>query len=75
MPEKTLFSHLFILRARFTPVAVRINADSTARSEFPPDLDVTGIHETDQIFHDFVYAVFMKISMISETEQIELEGF
>ena len=37
------------------------------------DLDIARIHECYQVFHDYVDAVFVEISMIAETEQIELE--
>ena len=37
------------------------------------DLDIARIHECYQVFHDYVHTVFVEISMIAETEQIELE--
>ena len=33
-----------------------------------------GIHQLNQIFHDDIHAIFMKIAMITETKQIQLQA-
>ena len=66
---------LFPLRPRLTVIAVRVDRDAAAREETSPDLDVFRVHQLDQVFHDDVHAVLMKIAVIAEAEQIELQRF
>lgn len=43
-----------------------------ARGELAPDLDVLGVHQTDQIVHDDIHAVLVEISVVTEAEQVQL---
>lgn len=67
--------HLFILRPRFPVVAIRIDRDAAAWSELAPYLDVARVHQLDQIVHDDVDAILVKITVIAEAEQVQLERF
>ena len=64
---------LFVLGAWTTVVGVGVDADAATRGEDACDLDVLGIHETDEVFHDDVDAVFVEVAMIAEGEEVELE--
>ena len=70
MCEETLFGQLFILGTHATIVGVGIDADAATGGEDPSHLDVPGIHQLDQIFHDDVHAVFMKSPMVAEAEEV-----
>ena len=37
-------------------------------------LNIFRIHQLNQIFHDDIHAIFMKIAMITETKQIQLQA-
>ena len=56
-------------------VGERIDANSAAGHEIAGDLKVFGIHEFDQIFHDDVHAILMKIAVVAEGEEVQLERF
>ena len=58
-----------------TVVGERLDGDAAAGVEQPDNLYVLGIHQFDQIFQDDVDTVLVKISMVTETEKIELEAF
>lgn len=73
MIHQAVFGHLFILRAGPAPVAIRINGDAAARSKLAPHFDVPWIHHMNQIVHDDVHTVLMKITVIAEAEQVQLE--
>ena len=64
---------LFPARARFAPVAVRVDGKAASRQELAPDLDIFGLHEADQILHDLVDDVRMKISVVAEREEVEFQ--
>ena len=68
MVEKPLFCQLLIFSARPAVIAIRVNADSAARSGDTGYFDVFGIHELNEVFHDDVHAIFMKSSVVTETE-------
>ena len=56
-------------------VTIRIYGKSSAREELPRDLDILRIEKGNQILHDLIDAVLMKISVISVREQIQLQTF
>ena len=72
--SKTLLGQLFITSAGFAVVGIRIDADATARSEQSGNLYIFRIHQFDKIFHDDVHTILMEISMITETEEVELQA-
>ena len=37
-------------------------------------LDILWIHQLDEVLHDDVHAVLVKITMVAETEEIELQA-
>lgn len=73
MIEETMLGKFLVLCARASIVGKGIDADSTTWSEKSYYLDVFRIHKFDKIFHNYIYAILMKVTVISETEKIELE--
>ena len=65
---KALFCSLLPLCTRLAIVCVRIDGQTTARRKLPPYLDVLRIHQLDEVFHDDVDAVLVKVPMITETK-------
>ena len=37
-------------------------------------LDITRIHQLHQVFHNHVHAVFVKVAVVTETEQIQFQA-
>ena len=73
MVEQALFSHLFVLCAGTAIVGVGIDTDATTWCEETCHLDVFGIHQADEVFHDGVDAVFVKVAVATEGKQIEFQ--
>ncbi len=67
--------HLLVFRPRFSVVAIRVDRDAAARSELAPYLDVARVHQLDQVVHNNVDAILVKIAVIAEAEQVQLERF
>ena len=65
---KALFGSLFPLGTRLAIVCVWIDRQTTARRKLAPYLDVLRIHQLDEVFHDNVDAVLVKVPMIAETK-------
>ena len=65
---KPLFGSLFPLCTRLAIVCVWIDGQTTARRKLAPYLDVLRIHQLDEIFHDDVDAVLVKVPVIAETK-------
>ena len=72
MVKEPVLCHLFPFRSGLAVIAVRIDGNASAGSELAPYFDIFRIHELYQVFHDYVYAVLMKVSVIAEREKIEL---
>ena len=70
MVEKPLFCQLFVFGIWPAVIAVRVNADSAARSEDTGDFDIFGVHQADKVFHDDIDTILMEGSVIAEAEQI-----
>ena len=56
-------------------IGIRTYGYAATWSEQPDNFNITGLHQSDQIFHDDVDAVFMEITVIAETEQIQFQTF
>ena len=65
---KALFCRLFPLCARLAIICVWIDRQTTARRKLAPYLDVLRIHQLDEVFHDDVNAVLVKVPVIAETK-------
>ena len=63
-----------VLVVGIAPVGKRQDGDAAAWIEVADDLDILGIHEGNQILHDDVDAILMKVAVVAEAEQIELEA-
>ena len=74
LPQPVL-SKFFPFCSLHAVVAVGVDGEASAGEEFAPDFDVARIEEVDQIVHDDIYTVFMKVTMIAEAEEVELQGF
>ena len=74
MITHTVLRQLFVLGVWATVVTIRIDGDTSARSKDPCYFDVFRIHQLNQVFHDDVYAVLMKITVITEAEKIEFQA-
>lgn len=73
MSCQTFPCDLLPLRPRLAVIAERVYGNPAAGQEFSPYLDIEGIHKLYQVIHDNVHTVFMKIPMVPETEQIQLQ--
>lgn len=68
MEMKALFCSLFPLCTRLAIVCVWIDGQTTARRKLAPYLDVLRIHQLDEVFHDDIDAVLVKVPVITETK-------
>ena len=73
--EHAVFGHLFVFCIGASVVGVGPDADAAAGGEDACDFDVFGIHEADEVFHDFVDAVFVEVSVVAVGEEVEFETF
>ncbi len=51
-----------------------VDGYAAARSEDALDLDITRIHQLHEVVEDDVHTVFMKVAVIPEREQVQLEA-
>ena len=65
---KALFCRLFPLCTRLAIVCVWIDRQTTARRKLAPYLNVLRIHQLDEVFHDDVDAILVKVPVIAETK-------
>ena len=65
---KALFRSLLPLCTRLAVICVWIDGQTTARRKLAPYLDVFRIHQLDEVFHDDVNAVLVKVPVIAETK-------
>ena len=65
---KALFCSLFPLCTRLAIVCVWVDGQTTARRKLAPYLDVFRIHQFDEVFHDDIDAVLVKVPVIAETK-------
>ena len=65
---KALFCRLFPLCTRLAIVCVWIDGQTTARRKLAPYLNILRIHQLDEVFHDDVNAVLVKVPVIAETK-------
>ena len=56
-------------------IGKRFDADAPARIKQADDLQILGIHQLDQVLHDDVHTILMKIAMVAEAEQVEFQAF
>ena len=64
----------FELGTCFAVIGKGMNGDAAARCEFAENFDVFRIHQCDQVFHDDVDTVFMKIAVVAEAKEVEFQG-
>lgn len=56
-------------------VAVGIDGKTAAGEKFAPHFDIPRAQETDEVRHDHIHAVFMKIAVIAIAEKIQFQRF
>jgi len=71
--HQAVVGEFFVLGAWAAIVGVGIDADAAAWGEDACHLDVFGVHETDEVFHDDVDTVFVEVAVIAEGEEVEFE--
>lgn len=74
MCGETLLCEFFEFCTRTAVIGIREYGDSTTRSEKTCYFNVFRVHQFDKVFHDFVYAILVEVSMITETEKIEFQA-
>ena len=67
--------HFRVTRFAVAVVAIRVNTDPATRSELAPYFYVFRFHQSNEVFHNDVDAIFMKRTMIAETEQVQFQAF
>ena len=70
-----MLGQLRIFRSGLAEIGERIDADAATRREIAHHFDVFGLHQTHQILHDDVDAIFVKIAVVAKAEEIEFEAF
>ena len=50
------------------------DGDAATRVEQPDDLQVSGIHQFHQVFHDDVDTILMEVAMVAEAEKVQFEA-
>lgn len=74
MCSETLLCEFFEFCTWTAVIGIREYGDSTTRSEKTCYFNVFRVHQFDKVFHDFVYAILVEVSVISETEKIEFQA-
>ena len=72
--QHAILSHLLIARSRLAVIGIRPDADAAARRKEARHFDVLGLHEPHEVLHDNVDTVLVKVAVIAEGEEIELEA-
>ena len=70
--QKALFHHVLMFGVAI--VGEGFDGDTATRIEKADDLQIFGVHQFDQIFHDDVDAVLMEVTVVAETEEIEFQA-
>ena len=70
MQALSLQRFMFFVRV----VGKRVDADASARHEIAGHLEVLGVHQLHQILHNDIHAILVKITMVAEREQVQLEA-
>ena len=65
---KAFFCRLFPLCTRLAIICVWIDRQTTAWCKLAPYLDVFRIHQLDEVFHDDIDAVLVKVPVIAEAK-------
>ena len=73
MIHKPVFCQFLILCAGLSVVGEGIYAYSATRGEYACHLYILGIHQSYEVLHYYVHAVFVEITVITEAEQIEFK--
>ena len=70
MLRQSLCGQLFVFGAGFAVIGVRVDAYSAARQEQSYNFNVFWLHQSDEVFHYYIDAIFVKIAVVAEAEQV-----
>src|SRR3712207_2803889 len=73
--HKPMLGHLLVFRAWQPIVGIRIDADAAARGEISRHFYVLRSHQPDEVFHDNVHTVFVKVAVVAEAEEVKFQAF
>ena len=71
--SESLLCQFLVFGAWLAIVGIRPDADAATRSKDACYLYIFRVHQFDEILHDDVYAVFMEVAMVAETEEIKFQ--
>ena len=58
----------------FSPVCVWVDGEPAPGEELPPDFDISGLEKLDEVVPDYVDHILMECTVVSESEEVELQG-
>ena len=64
----------FVFGAGAAVVGIGEDADAAAGGEETGDLDVLGLHEAHEVFHDDIDTVFMEVAVVAEGKEVEFQA-
>ena len=70
--QKALLHHVLMLG--ITVVGEGLDGNATTGIKQADDLQIFGVHQLDQVFHDDVHAVFVEVAVVAETEEVEFQA-
>lgn len=70
MFQQAFLGQVGILGSRAAIVGVGIDGDAPTRCEQAYHLNIFGIHQSHQVFHDDVDTVLMEVTMITEGKEV-----
>ena len=51
-----------------------LDGNTASRIEQADNLQILGIHQLDQVFHNDIHAILMEVAVVAETEEIEFQA-
>ena len=67
--------HFLVLRAWLAVVGKGIDAYAATGKEDACHLDVTGFHQSDEVFHYDIDTILVETAVVSEREEVEFQAF
>ena len=74
MFSQAVLRQFIILGAWHSIIGIGPNANATSGRKDARHLNIFGVHELYEIFHDDIHTVFVKVAMVTETKEIELQA-
>ena len=70
MMSQSLPCNRFPFGTRLAIIAVWVDRNTASGQKLSPNFNVKRIHQLDQIVHDNIHTVLVKITVIAKTEQV-----